>query len=178
MRQPDTEMLGYPSGKLTVVEIIPGDGRIHPRYKCLCECGNTRVFTRGDLRSKKYRSCGCAKNSHLIDMTKWEYHDLKVIARDTDRTGKKECRWVCRCKCGNIKSFPGYVLRAGNRKDCGCKSQPKEKKKKSTPKGGDRFYEPGLCAGVALMSQDSYSIGSSTCGVCDNRRCIVSVVGV
>ncbi len=52
------------------------------------------------------------------DLTGRMFTWLTVLARDTSGAGR--ARWVCRCKCGAIKSVPAKDMKAGKTKSCGC----------------------------------------------------------
>ncbi len=58
MKYPD--LTGYKCGKLTVVS--KGHSFAAGRYwKCKCECGNVRFYTRQNILKGTLRSCGCFK---------------------------------------------------------------------------------------------------------------------
>ena len=55
----------------------------------------------------------------IKDMTGMKFGKLTVISLDhKDKRG--ECKWLCRCDCGNEKIVSGNKLRSGNTKSCGC----------------------------------------------------------
>lgn len=57
------DMVGYVSGKLTVLSL--SEERIHGmhRWLCQCECGNTCYVAGSHLRQGRKKSCGCLKAS-------------------------------------------------------------------------------------------------------------------
>ena len=58
------------------------------------------------------------------------YGNLTVIAESPIRSKDKKVQWECQCKCGNIITVPGKLLRNGNTKSCGCLAKYKEIGKK------------------------------------------------
>lgn len=44
---------------------------------------------------------------------------LTVISR-AENDSKGRARWLCQCECGNTTTVPGYDLRSGHVKSCGC----------------------------------------------------------
>src|SRR5438093_11322473 len=57
--------------------------------------------------------------SNFIDLTGRTFERLTVLQRAaTNKHGK--CTWVCRCKCGKVRTVVGGALRSGNTKSCGC----------------------------------------------------------
>lgn len=54
----------------------------------------------------------------LIELSGQVFGKLTVLSRVT-ATGR--ARWLCRCECGKTTIQPGYDLRAGKIKSCGCR---------------------------------------------------------
>lgn len=62
--------------------------------------------------------------ARYIDLTKQTFGEL--IARSYNPGTKHEhSTWTCQCSCGNVINVPGYALRAGIYKSCGCKQEEK-----------------------------------------------------
>jgi hypothetical protein len=59
--------------------------------------------------------------TRLKNITGKEFGNLYVLNID-DSSDRKNIKWVCRCTCGNIKSFYGNRLRNGESTNCGCLS--------------------------------------------------------
>lgn len=57
------------------------------------------------------------KGKNIKDLTGKRFGRLKVLAIDTERSGKKTY-WICECKCGNKKSIRSDSLGIVN--SCGC----------------------------------------------------------
>lgn len=53
----------------------------------------------------------------IIDITNQVFGKLTVLSR-VSATG--QAHWLCRCSCGNTTVSPGYELRKGLIKSCGC----------------------------------------------------------
>lgn len=55
----------------------------------------------------------------IKDMTGQRFGKLTVIElAEKDKRG--ECKWLCKCDCGNTKIVYGYHLRKGHTVSCGC----------------------------------------------------------
>lgn len=55
----------------------------------------------------------------VIDMTNKKFGRLTVLKR-VQNNKKREAQWLCQCDCGNTKIVPGWYLRNGITKSCGC----------------------------------------------------------
>ena len=55
----------------------------------------------------------------LKDLTGLKFGNLTVIKRDGSNKHKK-ATWLCKCDCGNEKSYISIHLINGNTKSCGC----------------------------------------------------------
>lgn len=53
-----------------------------------------------------------------------EFGKLVIISKDTTKTTQKHAYWLCKCKCGKIKSIRQSSLRDGTSKSCGCNRTP------------------------------------------------------
>ena len=75
-------------------------------------------------------SCGCYKKKQIHercfkDITGETFGDWTVLKHDNekiDRNGKYPY-WVCKCRCGNVKSIVGATLRNGMSTSCGCSNK-------------------------------------------------------
>lgn len=62
-----------------------------------------------------------SKRHNLIDITNLIFDNWTVLELDKEKIGSNNERyWVCKCKCGTIKSVMGGRLRVGKSKSCGC----------------------------------------------------------
>lgn len=60
MRGRFENLIGRKFGRLTVVERASNGNRGEVRWKCVCDCGNSNVISRGNnLKGGTARSCGC-----------------------------------------------------------------------------------------------------------------------
>lgn len=135
------DMIGYNSGKLTVIEKI-GIKNHAMNWLCQCECGNTKILSTRKLTSGDYKSCGCSRNikppKPVKDMSGMKFGRLTVLYKDEKQTKNHETRWICKCECGNIKSISRGQLLAGETNSCGCLR--KEVLSKKYPRKG-RLYQ-------------------------------------
>lgn len=65
----------------------------------------------------------------LIDLSGQVFGHLTVLSR-VSATG--QAKWLCRCKCGAERTYPGYELRNGHIKSCGCQRGPSSKERNTT----------------------------------------------
>lgn len=59
--------------------------------------------------------------SKSTDLTGKTFDYWTVLHKDEQCTDSKHARWICRCKCGNVKSVIGRSLTTGRSKSCGCR---------------------------------------------------------
>lgn len=87
----------------------------------------------------------------LIDLTGKSFGELTVLRRDIDKISKGTY-WICRCSCGNEKSFFRGNLLRGSVKSCGCKKGEAIHLAKSLNLEGKRF---GRLTAVSLAPYES-----------------------
>lgn len=56
-----------------------------------------------------------------------KFDRLTVIKQAASLYGRRS-RWICRCRCGNLKVALGQNLKSGKVKSCGCLKAEKSKK--------------------------------------------------
>lgn len=130
------QMIGLNFGRLTVIEMVGKKiiGR-HPKWKCICSCGNETIRSSTALRFGKNVSCGCAikeqkrKNN---DLTGKRFGRLIVVKAEKISDLKRNIIWNCICDCGKKTLSIRYDLISGHKKSCGCLHSEiiKEKNKK------------------------------------------------
>lgn len=116
------DMTGERYGELVVKEYLG-----NRKWKCLCDCGETTVVSRSDLKAGKVKTCG--HNSRFNDITGQTFGEWSAESY----IGKR--MWNCRCSCGKTKAISGYDLRKGKSKSCGHDT------KTSKVKIGDHYGE-------------------------------------
>lgn len=108
------DLTGTRFGKLTVT------GRQGVNWACVCDCTNTIVTSRRQLRKKT--SCGFCRRGN--DLTGRVFGRLRVVARDpvAEVGNGRSVRWVCRCTCGKETIVDSHSLTRKRRaqKSCGC----------------------------------------------------------
>ena len=113
------DLTGRKLGRLSVDEYV-----WYGKYKCTCECGNTRYVNAHELKSGKVTECGLCTEARLkkayeesrIDLTGKQFGDLKVTGYNINKH-----KWICKCSCGNTVEVYGQHLRVGDTRSCGCK---------------------------------------------------------
>ena len=61
-----------------------------------------------------------------FDISGRMFGSWEVLCKDDVQHGKRNSRWVCRCKCGTVRSVNRSSLVSGRSKSCGCIAQRKE----------------------------------------------------
>ena len=77
-------------------------------------------------------------------------HDLTLIRKIDDPSGKGTKLWLCECKCGSLKTYPHHNL-GRSTKSCGCRKSP--------DLTGKRF-------GRLVVESDGGMDGDRRCWVC------------
>lgn len=90
------------------------------------------------------------------DLTGKQFGLWDVLYRDVGKHKTRDIRWICKCKCGTIKSVLGKYLRTGKTMSCGC-----DKKVDLT---GQRFGK--LTVLETLYNYNGYKRATYRC-VCD-----------
>ena len=90
-------------------------------WNCICKCGNMKSVNGKNLRRGTSLSCGCLQkeNQRYEDLTGKKYGKLTVLCKSEEKIGNR-ISWKCLCDCGNEKIVPGYCLKCGSVKSCGC----------------------------------------------------------
>jgi hypothetical protein len=118
------KMIGKKFGRLTVTSMVgerePGR---HPKWVCVCECGNECERSSVALRTGKNPSCGCAARDFQRkknDITGKRFGRL-IAQRPLPYSNKnRHIIWECLCDCGNKSEVAGIDLRGGHTRSCGC----------------------------------------------------------
>lgn len=77
------EMIGKKFGRLTVLEMVGErvSGR-HPKWKCVCDCGDICIKSAIALRTGNNPSCGCATGSLcLLDATTQKQKTTNIMEK-------------------------------------------------------------------------------------------------
>ena len=110
----------------------------------------------------------------FIDLTNQQFGSLLVLERDKEKIGKVAAAyWICKCKCGNVKSVRSDRLKKGEVISCGCIK--KERPKDTTSLVGKIFgrltvIERDLSKPTG-HGCDSYWICKCSCGKEKSIRC-------
>ena len=63
--------IGERFGNLVVVDLAKGTDRFHPAATVKCDCGRTKVVSRGHLSAGRTKSCGCKEGNKVHGHTKF-----------------------------------------------------------------------------------------------------------
>lgn len=55
----NTDLTNRRFGRLIAIQQVENDKHNHQQWKCLCDCGRTKVVLKNSLTSGRTRSCGC-----------------------------------------------------------------------------------------------------------------------
>lgn len=95
---------------------------------CQCHCG--KEFNTRQQNIKKIKSCGCSRNKLKQkgqQVIGEKYGRLTIVGVDEERTAAKNKDGkhgglfvMCKCECGNIKSYHYGSVKSGHTISCGC----------------------------------------------------------
>jgi hypothetical protein len=109
------DLTGQVFGRLTALQRLPGG-----KWLCRCECGSEKVVFGANLETTK--SCGCLKESRLLDLTAQVFGRLTVLRKVVVAGNRRHSCWLCICECGNevIIKATHLVGQGTKTKSCGC----------------------------------------------------------
>ena len=68
------DLTGQRFNMLTVIKradnYVSPHGKTYSRWECLCDCGNTTIVSRGQLKNGGTRSCGCYQKQQVSELGK------------------------------------------------------------------------------------------------------------
>ena len=108
------DITGQRFGKVVATEYL---GKSRWRYRC--DCGNYGEASQGNLTHGNVTQCMECRNSYrrTEDLTEKTFGSWEVL----EYSGGDHCYYKCRClNCGKIQDVPGYSLKTGHSKSCGC----------------------------------------------------------
>jgi len=114
-----TDEVGNKYGKLMVIEFAGKTKSGDSRWLCQCECGNTTIVARGDLRNESTKSCGCHRASAGGGYKTAEYNSWKDMKKRCYNPKAKyyHCygeRGIVICK-GWLDSFVSFISDMGKK---------------------------------------------------------------
>lgn len=119
-------MVGEVYGRLTVEAYAGTDKSSNSLWMCRCECGNSKLVTRGNLITGRYRSCGCNRKGILDRRSKnllnKKFGKITVLAQGHAR-GYRDY-WLCQCDCGKKLDLRDDQVK--KKHDCGCEKTAKD----------------------------------------------------
>lgn len=119
------ELIGQRFGKLLVTS-FSHTGKGYKKYwNCSCDCGNTTIVSRSELRQGKTKSCGCIKESQAERIIGRIFGRLYVERFDY-RDNRGNSYYFCTCACGNETVVRGTELLSGGTKSCGCYAENRD----------------------------------------------------
>lgn len=100
------DLTGQKFGRLVVVGRAEDSSYGGTRWKCLCDCGKTKIVAASNLRSGKQVSCGCWRDEKSLE---------RIIGYNLNHPSKRDKRlykiWQGmrnRCYRENNASYPSY----------------------------------------------------------------------
>lgn len=119
--------VGEKYGRLTIVDVIWGDGRT--KAVCKCDCGNDYIAVKSDIVTGHTQSCGClhSKITSFVNTKDWTGHfalsGVKLI-RQHHMNNKGQWIWECECPiCNNVFYELPAKVNNGHTTSCGCRVQ-------------------------------------------------------
>ena len=130
--EPSSEPPSEPLESSTVVDAAEKSRFYNPKsikrdkhgralWNCICDCGNTVVTSKSQLRAGYRKSCGCLFQPPRKDWVGKRFGMLTVTAYGGKREGKHW--WKCKCDCGNEATVSQSCLQNGHTTSCGCQAK-------------------------------------------------------
>lgn len=118
------DLTGQTFGKLTVLYLCSEKRDNERMWHCKCECGNELDVRGKSLRIGETKSCGCIKSKNISeaqreDLTGKKFGKLTVMGFD-GVAKNRQCKWLCRCECGQVVSIYASNLKRNHTKSCEC----------------------------------------------------------
>ena len=121
------DITGMRFGKLTAVSMESDRRHGSQVWRCICECGNSKLVIRKSLLAGGTRSCGCMikggrykhgydGGSRGINLTGCRFGKLTVVA--FLEASQRGWLWECSCDCGNKIVASTGGLRSGSIAKC------------------------------------------------------------
>jgi|GEM_PF-464541 len=135
------------------------------RWICRCDCGRIKSVLGYALRDGRTTSCGCNRQSRVIDLSGQRFGMLTVIKQDyenpLDRAG---AQWFCKCDCGTVVSVPSGRLRSGQTQSCGCSRYDRVEYEKRNLIGEKYGHWNVLRKDYSMIGKGTYYICQCDCG--------------
>lgn len=97
------DVIGRRFGRLTVIELIPGNRAIgkRPAYRCACDCGAETISAAADVRRGNTSSCGCFKRERMRTLR---------LSHNRSRSPEYSVWHMMKDRCYNTraKAYPYY----------------------------------------------------------------------
>lgn len=121
------DISGQRFGLLTAIKVVKTPAsKNNTMWLCKCDCGNEKAISGAALRNGRTVSCGCItqdlRSAALLDDLTGKRFGSWTVLRRGKTTKHREVKWVCQCDCGTIAEVNGAILRRGESKSCGCKT--------------------------------------------------------
>lgn len=76
-KKAELDLLGKKFGKLLIIEVLHTNNYSKRMVKCLCDCGNEKIATIGNIKNKT-QSCGCFKKEEIKRKFQKPIEDIAV----------------------------------------------------------------------------------------------------
>lgn len=119
-----SKWIGVKFNYLVIIELLENKNK-NPKFRCLCDCGQSKDVFLGNLKRGLTKSCGCynkqaIRKRCLKDLTGQRFGRLvamKIVERDSF---KNKVQWECMCDCGNLIIAFACNLTRLHTQSCGC----------------------------------------------------------
>jgi hypothetical protein len=88
------------------------------KWLFICDCGKEKIINKGDVLTKKTKSCGCRKSAYT-DFSGQRFGAL-VALKPAQRISGVKNTWLLQCDCG--KTIERNVHKLSPNSSCGCLS--------------------------------------------------------
>lgn len=152
-----SDLTGQKFGKWSVLKKDESQKGKGTHYVCQCECGTIRSISPYTLIKGFSKSCGCGKHVPKNDLTGRKFGKLTVIGVDEEKRGRG-IQWICKCECGNLKSYRTNLLIRGNVISCGCETRKMSSERNFIDISNNRF---GRLVALQIDHKEADSLGNT-----------------
>lgn len=110
--------IGKRNGSFVVVDVFSSRNRMH--FRCLCDCGRTKIVKRKEFVKNESIYCRCSKDK-CNEFIGTSFNHIKIVSYAGINAGNRKV-WIGECICGNKLELYRSHIENKTVLSCGCKA--------------------------------------------------------